>query len=168
MNNYNVLIDKDTSKFLGVSIVRRVAWPFCMSANLRFHCTKFPIEGYMSAPPSACFIMASEVIDICCIKCNVVTCNSNNDWRQLGAASLIAPVQELSYKIINVAKDQVFLQLKFVPEDLHGKIVCEASCGQCGNVLGQGFRDSEDVDSALERWAAIYCSLRLADLWEGN
>jgi hypothetical protein len=94
--------------------------------------------------------MTTEEIDICCVKCNIVTSASNNEWRLLGE-SHITPVSKTWYKTINVAKGDGFLPLGPVPEDLHRDIISQASCAQCGHLLGQGFRDNGYMDPTLDR-----------------
>lgn len=108
--------------------------------------------------------MTTENIDICCSKCHIVTCKTANEWSQLGA-SLIAPIHENRYRTLQIARGQNILPMKQVAEDLRNDIVCEASCPQCENVLGQGFIDAGSlfprplrcvvVDAAFPVWLII-------------
>ncbi len=99
--------------------------------------------------------MTAQGIDICCSKCHVVICSSNNEWRRVEDVSLITPAQKTCFRNIDIAKAQGFLPLKTVPEDLQNDIVSEATCVQCGGVLGQGFRDVVHGDPKVNRCVTI-------------
>ena len=100
-------------------------------------------------------------IDICCSKCHIVICSSNNEWKRLEDVSLITPVQKTLFKTIKIAKTQGSLSLETVPEDLRNDIVSEATCAQCGSVLGQVFGDVVHENPLVDR-CVTYDALLLA------
>ncbi len=106
-------------------------------------------------------VMTAQEIDICCSKCRVVICSSNNEWRRVKDVFLITPVQKTCFKTIKIAKASGVVPLKPASEDLQNAIVSEATCAQCGGPLGHGFRDSVHGDPKVNRFV-VYDALFLA------
>jgi len=89
-----------------------------------------------------------EIINIHCSRCHATIAGSTNEWKQLGG-SLIAPRQYTWYKAL-IVQQQIFLPT----EDLRYDIISEASCTQCGNVVGQGLGDADAEDATLEKYVS--------------
>jgi hypothetical protein len=89
-----------------------------------------------------------EIIDIHCSRCHATIAGSTNEWRQLGG-SLIAPLQYTWYKALMV-HEQIFL----ATEDHSYNNISEASCAQCGSVVGQGFEGADAEDATLDEYVS--------------
>lgn len=93
--------------------------------------------------------MTPEPVDICCNKCYFLTSTSKNEWTRLGT-SVIVPTEVTRYKTLQLAKGQVSVPLRTETEDIYREALCEGSCVQCGNVLGQRFIDTDCLDLVHE------------------